>query len=87
MLLGLWIHFQRNNSDILFLPPSLSFWSIFKYFSHIWAMGGWWGKAVYNGTSFTVGKIYDSPTGLELGTARSAGQRFTHWATEAPTPV
>ena len=35
---------------------------------------------------FTVEKI--SPrTGLELGTARTVGQRLTHWVTGAPRRI
>ena len=36
-----------------------------------------------NGTPFTIEKILASG-GLELTTARSVGQRLTHWATRAP---
>ena len=50
---------------------------------HIGTKSGWQWKAVCNGILFTVEKI--SPrAGLELGTARSVGQRLTHWATGAP---
>ena len=39
-----------------------------------------------NGTPFTVEKI--SPrVGFAPGTARSVGQRLTHRATGAPTPI
>ena len=54
-----------------------------QYFSYIRTMGGWYWKAVCNGTPFVVEKI--SPrAGLELVTARSVGQHLTHWATGAP---
>ena len=46
-------------------------------------MGGWLWKAVWNGTPVTVEKIPPS-VGLELETARSVGQRFTHRDTGAP---
>ena len=39
--------------------------------------------AVCNGTPFTVEKL--SPgAGFDLATARSVGQRLTHWAIVAP---
>ena len=39
-----------------------------------------------NGAPFTVEKIL-SGAGIELGTARSVGQRLTHWATGAPIVI
>ena len=55
-----------------------------QYFSHIRTMGGWKWKDVCIGTPYTVEKI--SPRArIDPGTARSVGQRLTHWVTGAPT--
>ena len=43
-------------------------------------------KGVCNGAPYTVEKITPR-VGLELGTARSVGQRLTHLATGAPSMV
>ena len=55
-----------------------------QYFSHIRTMGRWLWTAMCNWSPFTVEKI--SPrAGIELGTARSVGQRLIHLATGAPS--
>ena len=54
-----------------------------QYFSHIKAMGGGQWKALCIGTPFTIENI-STRAGLEIGTARSVGQRLTLWATGAP---
>ena len=52
-------------------------------FSHVRTMGGWQWKAVCSGTPLTFEKI-SIGAGLELGTARSVGQRLTQRATGTP---
>ena len=60
---------------------------IYVLSNSISVMSGRWAvdneRAVCNGTPFMVEKI--SPrAGLEPGTARSVGQRFTHFVTGTP---
>ena len=55
----------------------------FDFTSSSTVISGRW-EAVCNGTPFVVEKNLPQ-AGLELGTARSANQRLTHWVTGAPS--